>query len=140
MGAARHREAAVCIGWLCRPLKGGPHAAGLLTKYFVEGCSCKSGHLPDEALQLAADTTRELHNGRAAHTRVFYSQVIAGVTSKRKQGCRAFAALVRKAHLYVQEMPSFSLIMLPSLESITASVSPSAFFFRNRFRPEAQDH
>ncbi len=32
-------------------------------------------------------------------------------------------------------MPSFSLMMLPSLESITASVSPSAFFFRNFFRP-----
>ena len=39
-------------------------------------------------------------------------------------------------HLYVQEMPSFSLMMLPSLESITASVSPSAFFFRKRFKPE----
>ena len=42
-------------------------------------------------------------------------------------------------HLYVQEMPSFSLMMLPSLESITASVSPSAFFFKNRFRPGAYE-
>lgn len=49
---------------------------------------------------------------------------------------RASAALLCIMHLYVQEMPSFSLIMLPSLESITASVSPSAFFFRNRFKPE----
>lgn len=40
-----------------------------------------------------------------------------------------------RANLYVQEMPSFSLIMDPSLESITASVSPSAFFFKNLLRP-----
>ena len=55
----------------------------------------------------------------------------------RRGETRASAALVCVMHLYVQEMPSFSLMMLPSFESITASVSPSAFFFKNRLRPEA---
>ncbi len=32
-------------------------------------------------------------------------------------------------------MPSFSLMTEPSLASSTASVSPSACFFRNFFRP-----
>ncbi len=35
----------------------------------------------------------------------------------------------------MQGISSFSLMMLPSLESSTASVSPSAFFFRNFLRP-----
>ena len=40
-----------------------------------------------------------------------------------------------EAHLYTQSIPSFSLMILPSLESMTASVSPSAFFFKNFFSP-----
>ena len=37
----------------------------------------------------------------------------------------------------MQGMPSFSLTMLPSLESATATVSPVAFLFKNFFRPAA---
>ncbi len=38
----------------------------------------------------------------------------------------------------MQGISSFSLMMLPSLESSTASVSPSAFFFKNFLRPGLQ--
>ena len=38
------------------------------------------------------------------------------------------------ADLKMQGMPSFSLMMLPSFESATPSVFPSAFFFRNFLR------
>ena len=38
-------------------------------------------------------------------------------------------------YLKIQGMLSFSLMMLPSLESNTAKVSPSAFFFKNFLRP-----
>ena len=38
------------------------------------------------------------------------------------------------ARLYMQGMPSFSLMMLPSLASATPRLLPVAFFFRNFFR------
>ena len=38
------------------------------------------------------------------------------------------------ADLKMQGMPSFSRMMLPSFESATPSVFPSAFFFRNFLR------
>lgn len=37
-------------------------------------------------------------------------------------------------------MPSFSLIILPSLESTTPSSSPCAFFLRNFFKSARTDH
>ena len=39
------------------------------------------------------------------------------------------------AYLYTQGISSFSVMMLPSFLSSTASSSPSAFFFKNFFMP-----
>ena len=39
------------------------------------------------------------------------------------------------SHLHMHWMPSFSLMMPPSLASSTASSSAAAFFFRNFFSP-----
>ena len=41
-------------------------------------------------------------------------------------------------HLLTQGMPVFSFTMLPSLASSTASVSFSAFFFKNFFKPAVE--
>jgi hypothetical protein len=44
------------------------------------------------------------------------------------------------SYLYMQEISSFSLMMLPSFVSRTANVSPCTCFLRNFFMPVAQEN
>ena len=82
------------------------------------------GLIPDEARKLVAHPPGELHDSVTAVALKTMSTTVIQGTSK-----------TNVSHLYTQSMPSFSLTMLPSFESTTASVSPSACFFRNFLRP-----